>query len=278
MTVRGRNRSRENIPVTRTLDRGLALLEHLSVERQTTLSALARAVDMTPTTASRLLETLKSRGFVDYDQVTGLFSVGLRAFTVGSSVIQARKLDRVAIPAMRMLGDATGFPVNLAVRDGRSAVYIEQIEAPGIMRLSVQPGVLMPLHATAVGKVLAGWLWAEALDTALLSAPLSSFTKHTITQAEEIGRDLARVRERGWATDDQEYQVGLFCLAAPVRDRSGNVVAAVSVSTLASFLDADNLERLADHVINCTSEISEKLGWDRKSQQDRLPSSNDFKD
>ncbi len=277
MTVRGRSRSRDVIPVTRTLDRGLALLEHLSLEREATLSALARAVDMTPTTASRLLETLKSRGFVDHDSATGLFSVGLRAFTVGSSVLRARKLDRVALPAMRVLGDVTGLPVNLAVRDGRSAIYIEQIEAPGVVRLSVQPGVQMPLHATAVGKALAAWLWAEALDEALLSAPLSAFTKHTMTQPDDILRDLTRIRERGWATDDQEYQVGLFCLAAPVYDRSGNVVAAISASTLASLVDADNLNGLAERVMDAAWEISAKLGW-YKPRGETSPSANDFTD
>lgn len=277
MTVRGRSRSRDAIPVTRTLDRGLALLEHLSVEREATLSALARAVAMTPTTASRLLETLKGRGFVDYDNTSGLYSVGLRAFTVGSSVLRARKLDRVALPAMRALGDAIGLPVNLAVRDGRSAIYIEQIEAPGVVRLSVQPGVQMPLHATAVGKALAAWLWAEALDEALFSRPLTTHTKHTMTQADDIAKDLIRVRERGWATDDQEYQVGLFCLAAPVYDRGGNVVAAISVSMLASIVDADNLNRLAGSVVESASEISAKLGWYRSSSN-ALPSANDFKD
>ncbi len=277
MTVRGRSRSRDVIPVTRTLDRGLALLEHLSLEREATLSALARAVDMTPTTASRLLETLKGRGFVDHDTATGLFSVGLTAFTVGSSVLRARKLDRVALPAMRVLGDMTGLPVNLAVRDGRSAIYIEQIEAPGVIRLSVQPGVQMPLHATAVGKALAAWLWAEALDEALLSASLPAFTKHTMTQPDDILRDLTRIRERGWATDDQEYQVGLFCLAAPVYDRSGNVVAAISVSTLASLVDADNLNGLAERVMDSAWEISAKLGW-YKSRSETSPSANDFTD
>jgi IclR family acetate operon transcriptional repressor len=263
--------------VTRTLDRGLALLEHLSLEREATLSALARAVDMTPTTASRLLETLKNRGFVDHDSATGLFSVGLRAFTVGSSVLRARKLDRVALPAMRVLGDVTGLPVNLAVRDGRSAIYIEQIEAPGVVRLSVQPGVQMPLHATAVGKALAAWLWAEALDEALLSAPLSAFTKHTMTQPDDILRDLIRIRERGWATDDQEYQVGLFCLAAPVYDLSGNVVAAISASTLASLVDADNLNGLAERVMDSAWEISAKMGW-YKPRSETSPSANDFTD
>ncbi|WP_233283431.1 IclR family transcriptional regulator [Agrobacterium tumefaciens] len=242
------------------------------------MSALARAVEMTPTTASRLLETLRGRGFVDYDGATGLFSVGLRAFTVGSSVLQNRKLDRVALPAMRMLADKTGLPVNLAVRDGRTAIYIEQIEAPGVVRLSIQPGVQMPLHATAVGKVLASWLWAEALDDALFAAPLHSFTQHTMTSSEDLSNDLVRVRERGWATDDQEYQAGLFCLAAPVFDRNSNVVAAVSVSTLASLIDADNLTDLARKLVECAGEIGAKLGWIARTRDDMSAVANDFSD
>ena len=175
---------------------------------------------------------------------------------------------------MRVLGDVTGLPVNLAVRDGRSAIYIEQIEAPGVVRLSVQPGVQMPLHATAVGKALAAWLWAEALD---VSAPLSAYTKHTMTQANEILRDLTNIRERGWATDDQEYSVGLFYLSAPVYDRSGNVVSAISASTLASLVNADNLNGLPERVMDSAWEISAKLGW-YKPPSETSHTANDFTD
>ena len=126
-------------------------------------------------------------------------------------------------------------------------------------------------------RLLAAWLWAEALDEALVSAPLSAYTKHTMTQANDILRDLTHIRERGWATDDQEYSVGLFYLAAPGYDRSGNVVAAISASTLASLVNADNLNGLPERVMDSAWEISAKLGW-YKPPSETSHTANDFTD
>ncbi|WP_165790754.1 IclR family transcriptional regulator [Pleomorphomonas carboxyditropha] len=258
---RGRTRTREDVGVTRTLDRGLALLELLGDARQATLSQLARGVGISPTTASRLLETLKGRGLVDYDEETGLFSVGMKAFVIGSSAVRARRLDRVALPSMRALAEDTRLPVNLGVRDGQSAIYIEQFETGGTMRLLLRLGRQLPLHATAIGKVLVAWLWDDALAQAIGDGPLASFTVHTTTDRDIFLADLDAVRANGWATDDQEYEEGLFCVAAPIRDRSGEVVAGLSVSSLASRVGDEAIRELARHVTAAASEVSGKLGW-----------------
>lgn len=98
-----------------------------------------------------------------------------------------------------------------------------------------------------------------------------------MTQANDILRDLTNIRERGWATDDQEYSVGLFYLSAPVYDRSGNVVAAISASTLASLVNADNLNGLPERVMDSAWEISAKLGW-YKPPSETSHTANDFTD
>lgn len=257
----GRTRTRDEVGVTRTLDRGLALFELLGDERQASLSHLARRVGMSPTTASRLLETLKARGLVDYDEETGQFSIGMKAFVIGSSAVRSRRLDRVALPTMRALAEDTGLPVNLGVRDGRSAIYIEQFETGGTMRLLLRLGRQLPLHATAIGKVLVAWLWDDAVAQAIGDGPLSSFTVHTTTDRDLFLADLDVVRANGWATDDQEYEAGLFCIAAPIHDRSGGVVAGLSISSLASCVSDDVIRDLARHVTAAATEVSGKLGW-----------------
>jgi len=275
---RGRTRVRDDIGVTRTLDRGLALLEFLSVAREATLSALARGVDISPTTASRLLDTMKARGFVDHDLVTGTFTIGMRAYTVGSGVLQARRLDRIGLATMRVLAGETGMAVNLGVRDGQTAVYIEQVEAPGVVRFAVQPGMQLPLHATAMGKVLAAWLWSDALDAALGLDALTGFTLHTTTDRQKVLDDLQAVRMRGWATDDQEFQTGLFCVAAPVRDRKGAVVAGLSLSSLVGSINLENIDSLGSETLRAANEISTKLGWIEPVAADPRDDANAFSD
>lgn len=275
---KGRTRVRETIAITRTLDRGLALLELLSIEREATLSHLARGVGVTPTTASRLLETLKARGLVDYDDETALFSVGMKAFLIGSSVIRARRLDRVALPAMRALAEDTGLAVNLGVRDGGSAVYVEQVEAGGAVRLSQQLGRHMPLHATAIGKVLIAWLWSEALERAMGDSPFARLTDHTTTERQDLWRDLELVRAQGFATDDQEYEDGLFCIAAPIRDRSGDVVAGLSLSSVASRMSPAIIRVSAMQLTDAAAVVASKLGWTGPASSQATSHGHEFAD
>ncbi|HWJ75189.1 MAG TPA: IclR family transcriptional regulator [Kaistia sp.] len=274
---RGRTRTRQDIAVTRTLDRGLALLELLSDLREAGLSQLARGVDITPTTASRLIETLKRRGLVDHDETTGLFSVGMKAFLIGSGVLRARRLDHVALPAMRALAEQTGLPVSLGIRDGGSAVYTEQVDVGIAVQIAARLGRPLPLHATAIGKVLTAWLWDEALARALGAEPLEPFTSHTTVERDDVLRELQSVRNQGWATDDQEYQDGLFCIAVPVRDRSGDVIAGLSVSSVASRMSSPAIKALLDGLLAAAGTVSSGLGW----QPTTLPQhifANDFSD
>lgn len=262
-TKRGRTRTRTDdaIGITRTLDRGLALLEQLGIERQASLSHLARSVGITPTTASRLLETLKLRGMVDYEEASGLYSVGMKLFVIGSSAVRGQRLDRLAMSSLRNLAADTGLIASLAVRNNSTAVYVEQVEAAGMMRITPQIGRQLPLHATAAGKVLTAWLWEDALDLALGAEALRRFTSHTITERSDLQEDLRFVRDRGWATDDQEFEEGLFCIASPVRDRSGDVVAALSVSSLSSRVTPDFIAALTKLLVANANETSAKLGW-----------------
>jgi DNA-binding IclR family transcriptional regulator len=260
-TKRGRARGEGGLAPTRTLDRCLALLELLADRREATLTELAREADLSPSTTLRLLETLRSRGFVASDQRTGVYVIGIRAFSVGSAAVRSGRLDRTALTAMRQLSADLGETVSLGVPEGGQVVYIEQIEGAAAVRMSWRLGSRLPLHATAAGKVLLAWVWEAAVDARLGLPPYVALTPRTITDRGSFLEELARVRSLGFARDDEECETGLRCVAAPVRDRRGDVVAALSLSSTPQRMDDDRVREAIRLTVQAAAEISARLGW-----------------
>jgi DNA-binding IclR family transcriptional regulator len=257
----GRTREREDIGVTRTLDRGLAILEAVAAEGEVSLSDIARATAMSASTAFRLIETLERRGFLARSEETGAYRIGSRAFDVGSAFSGAARMNDVARPVMRRLAEELGEGVALGVREGTQAMYVEQFEAKSAVRMTARLGSRMPLHCTAVGKVLVAWLWESRIDEIVGPEPYAQVAEATLTRRADLLRELARVRERGYALDAQEYEADVRCIAAPVRNREGEVVAAVSVSAPAGRLPTAREQVLARPLMLAADEISSRLGW-----------------
>lgn len=259
---RGRSRTREEVGVTRTLDRGLAILEVVADHGHLTLSHIARELDMSAATAFRLLETLEQRGFVARSQDLGEYRIGPRAFNVGSAFTADTRLNDVARPIMRQLCEEQQESVMLAIRDGSYAVYVEQVEArSGAMRMTARLGSRVPLHSTANGKVLLAWLWESRIDEILGPSPYRQNTEHTVIERSALLAELARVRTQGYAQDAQEFESDIRCIAAPLRNASSDVVASLSVSGPAGRMSAEREAVLARVVCEASNEISRRLGW-----------------
>ncbi len=258
---RGRSRTRADLGVTRTLDRGLALIEVLAERREASLSDLARECELSPSTALRLLETLRSRGFVLHDDRSGIYVMGIKAFVVGSAAVRSGRLDRVAASQMRQLSLDTRETVSLGVREGGHVIYIEQVEGAAALRMSGRLGARLPLHATAAGKVLMAWTWEAAVDAMLGAPPYAARTPRTLTDRSRLMDELGRVRSLGHAIDDEECEPDLRCVAAPIRDRRGDVVAALSVSSSAARLSEARLRATIGALVTAAADISGRLGW-----------------
>lgn len=258
---RGRTRTRKEMSGVRALDRGLLLLEGLAQVRELSLSEIARQVDLPYSTTFRLLETLRKRGFVAQSSETGLYRLGIRAFEVGSSFLSHGPLHEVAHPVMKALVDELNETVNLAVLDKREAVYIHKVEGRWVVRMFTQLGARSPLHCTGVGKVLLAWRSEEEVMALLGQRPLEGYTKTTLTHPKAILEELRRVRGRGYAFDNEEREVGVRCVAAPVRDGKVEVIAALSLSAPASRLPHRQVTKIAQRVMAAANEVSARLGW-----------------
>lgn len=262
MATRKPGRTRTSEPTgVRALERGLRLLEELGGGEALSLSELARRTELTPSTTYRLLETLRRRRFVDWDETSGLWRIGLRAYQIGQAFCHPNSLSSLALEAMQQLVACVNETVNLAVLDGTEAVYIQQVESSQMLRMFTQLGARVPLHCTGVGKVLLAWRPPEEVRRLLGPEPLPAFTPNTLTRLEAILRELARVQQQGYALDREEREIGVRCLAAPVRDATGRVVAALSLSAPAVRLPDSRLTELVPAVLETAQNLSLRLGW-----------------
>lgn len=257
---RGRNRTREPGGAVRTLDRGLALLEALGKAEELTLTEVAERAGLAPSTALRLLETLHLRGFVTWEGDSGRYGVGLRVFELGMRFLARGGLPEAAHGVMHNLVDKLGETVNLAILDGNDAVYVYQAEGKQRVRMFTQIGARAPLHASGVGKVLLAWGDPETVER-FLGVRLEAYTEHTLTARDGILAELARIRERGYGLDLEEFELGVRCVAVPIKGGAGQVVAGLSISAPLSRMSDERLEEIANELKVANREISSRLGW-----------------
>ncbi|KGQ21897.2 IclR family transcriptional regulator [Thermus filiformis] len=235
----------------RTLERGLGVLRLLA-EGERTLSELSKEAGLSKSTLYRLLTTLVRAGFAE--ERGGRYRVGPVAFAVGQAY-RTRSLSEAARPWMLWLRDETGESVNLAVRSGLEALYVDQVEGRQLVRLFTEPGTRAPLHATGVGKVFLAY---EGLPEDL---PLEAYTPNTRTDPRVLAEELAQVRAQGYALDDEEKELGVRCVAAPIFGPAGEVVAALSLSAPASRLPLEAAHALSGKVREAALKVSLHLGY-----------------
>ena len=257
---RGRRRTGRPVEGVRALGRGLSILECLAGEGDLSLSQLSARLQLPGSTTYRLLETLRRHGFVTQSPETGLYRLGIRAFEVGGAFLTRLRLHEVALPAMRALVDEVNETVNLAIPDGRDAVYVGQVEGHQLVRMFTQIGARTPLYCTGVGKALLAWRPEAEVQALFDGVPLRGYTPHTITQVPALLEELGRVRACGYAVDREERELGVRCVAAPIRDRTGAVAAALSVSAPSSRLSDERIVQLAPRVMAAAARISRWLG------------------
>ena len=188
-----------------------------------------------PSTAHRLLGTLVARGYAAQSPASGRYLLGYKLLELTSG-LQDRlgRLRAAARPHLEAIQAETGETTNLVVLEGRNAVYVESVAGTRSVRLFTEIGQAIPAHTSGSGKALLAWA-----DAAALPAELPASTPRTLTTLDALREDLARIRQRGYATDDEEHELGVACVAVPILDRAESAVAAISVSGPAPRVNAD---------------------------------------
>ncbi len=244
-----------------TLDKALAVLGCFSPEqRRLSLPAICLTTGLPRATAHRFLRALTAKGLLAQDGPRGEYRLGLRLFALGSLALANLDLHREASSAIDRLMRLSGESVHLALFDGFNAVVIARKDSDSAHRSVVTETEHAPAHCTAVGKAMLAFQ-VEPIIERLCQARLPRFTQTTLTDARSLRADLARVAKLGYALDDGEHRVGVRCIGAPIRDRSGLVFAAISVTSAAARLPTKRIAQLAPLVIDAAQDISRRLGW-----------------
>jgi DNA-binding IclR family transcriptional regulator len=224
------------------------------------VSDVSRALDLKKATTHRLLASLLRRGLVAQDPVTRRYRLGIKLWELGVlATSQVDWVDRVK-PYLRELAEATGETTHLAILNDGQVLYVDKVESSRSLRMPSQVGRRLPVHCTGVGKALVAFLPPDVFAATVSTVGLPAFTPNTITELRALQAELARVRERGYAVDHEEIEEGLVCIAAPIRDHTRHVVAAVSAAGPASRLRPETIPGHAQVVVETASRISEALG------------------
>jgi len=248
---------------TQSLAKGLKVLDAMArAGAPVTLSHVAEAVGVPASTAHRLLYTLEAEGYVERLPGTKEYRLTPNVLGLGFAFFQTSDLWQTAHPYLVKASRAHGETFNLAVLDGTDILYIDRVKTRRILSINLEIGSKLPAFCTSMGRVLLAARPAEEVRQILARTDRSRFTGRTVTDTEEILRLLEEVRRQGFAVNDGELAVELRSVAAPVRDRWGEVVAAVNLAVHASEYSSEDMRtRLAPVVMEVAGEVSRALGW-----------------
>lgn len=231
-----------------------------------TLTELATAVGVHKSSALRLLAPLAEAGLVRV--ASGRHLLGPRVAQLGRGYLDSVDLRALARPVLRRLVEESGESVHLVLPDLPDMVYVDKIDGPGRVRMNSTVGSRQPAHSTGVGRAYLAFAGPREVD-AVVAHGLAPRTERTVTEPAAFRAGLSAVRERGYAVDDIENEPDIRCVAAPVFDHDGAVVAAVSVAGLATRVTPDRFERLGQQVVDAGRAISDQLGAPRPREEPR---------
>jgi IclR family acetate operon transcriptional repressor len=242
------------------VDRVVAVLACLEARSGLRLSEIARDVGLSEPTTLRYLANLVEHGLVERD-AAGRYGLGLRLFQLGQRAVGQRDVRKVALPKLERLLERFEETVNLAVRRNDDLVIIDVLESHRSIRKGASIGEPDSWHCSALGKAILSRLPEGEARAILARRGTRRHTAHTLATVDDVLRDLERVRARGYSIDDEEAEVGLRCVAAPVCDRRGDPVYAISVSGPATRVAPDTVPDIGAEVVAAASAVSTALGY-----------------
>lgn len=247
-------------PLSTVRNAARLLKAFLCREESIGVSELSRRLGIGKSAVHRLLTTLAAEGLVEQDPRTGGYRLGIVMFELGEAVKVRLDLHAAAAPVLVQVREQTGESAQIGVLDHGEVVYVDRLESAHSLRLSTETGRRVPAHCTSSGKVLLAHL-DPADREARLAQPLDRYTPHSIVDPDLLRAELDRVARHGWAEALHERELGVGSIAAPVRDVTGAVVAALSVGAPVARFGAARRRRVARIVVEAGEAISRRLGW-----------------
>lgn len=223
-------------------------------------SEVAKMSGLPVSTVHRFLANLETAGFLEWSGA-GKYHLGIACFSIGHAALGQLDIRRLSLPYLKALNQHTRETIHLTVRQGLTAVYVEKLDSPQYLKIYSRVGASVPLHCTAVGKVLLAYLPQGELQTLLPQMQLRRFAQNTIGTPQELEQQLERVRQLGHAYDMEEHEPQIRCVAAPIWDRTGTVKASLSLTAPSARMPVPRLRDLAPMIQEAGLQISRELGF-----------------
>jgi len=251
----------------KVLDKSFSVLDFLLKKGSAmNMTELAEKLGFYPSTIHRILDTLKQWGYVEQDSHTKKYQLGLKVLELGMAKLHQMDLVREAAPHLKALVNQYNETVHLGVLEEGEVIYLAKEESSQTIRMCSYVGKRTPLYCSALGKVLLAYFSAEERKEILGKKVLLPLTENTITDRRELEKELNKVKEQGFALDREENEKDIRCIAAPIRNYQGKVIAAISISSLAFRIDKNTQNKLKKAILETSKKISERLGYNEKLQ------------
>jgi DNA-binding IclR family transcriptional regulator len=258
------------VTIVPAVERALNVLEYLARQNSSvTLKNISTYLEIPSVTTYRLVRFLSSRGYIREDsQTEGEYRLGFKILDLAYLLSKQQDLNAAAKPVMKELSEKTGQTTQLGILRGYGVIYIEQVLPMKPVNIVAGLRTLMPVNVSASGKVLVAFLPNEEQDAFLQNAELPPQTLQSITDIRMFKQELIKVKENGYAMDNEEYARGIACLAAPIMDHSGNVKAAIGTTGhITAYTDKGNFLRLSQDVVSAAVKISESIGYNSTNKE-----------
>lgn len=246
----------------KSLNKALDMIDAVSKLGSAGIREISSITGFPPATTHRIASALVKRRYFNQDPSTKHYSLSLRFLELGTKVQLQFDLPTIVRPHLQQLMSETGESANLAICDGDSAVYLDQVQSDkSMLKIFTRLGTRVPLYSTGVGKMLMSRWSKPELDSYLKRTKLISYTPNTLVSRSKILKELDRISDRGFAVDNEEMEKGVRCVAALVFDHRQQVVAAVSISGAAMRITPDRIDDFGAKVKQCAFDISQDLGF-----------------
>lgn len=246
-----------------SIDRALLLLEIVADHDGISLTELSKLARLNKTTVHRLLSTLVYNGYVEQDPKTGYYGLTFKLFQLGNKKIEKMDSLNVARSLISDLSNKTGETVHLVVEDNYEVVYIDKFEPSNNMsfRMHSRVGKRAPMYCTAVGKALLAHYTDEIIGKVWEQSDIKSLTSKTITNYSQFMEEISKIRSQGYAIDDEENEVGIYCISSVYYNHMREVAGAVSISIPMVRIATNTPKEYIDKVLECCEKISKLLGY-----------------
>lgn len=254
------------MPIIQSIDRALRILDLFDeYETELKITEISERMQLHKSTVHSLLKTLQSRNYIEQNVENGKYRLGMKLFERGNLVIRSLDIRTISKKYLIDLSVKTGNTVHLVILDGKEGIYIDKVEGSSATVLYSRIGRRIPVHCSAVGKALVAHKNGVELNEILDGYVYKQHTPNTLMNENAFIAELEKVRSTGYAMDREENEPGITCLAVPIWDHSGSVVAAMSMSQHSASVNDDKMDRTVQMLKEAANKISIELGYEMRS-------------